>query len=180
MLGDDDKQDIEAAIQYAKKYLEDILSFFGLNTDVYATTEDEVIELNVPSTPLNGFLIGQRGDTMRALQFMTSNALNNNGYAYTRVNIDVADYKKSRASRLASTAEGWVRQVLESGEPMHLKPMNSADRRTIHKLASDNGLITESEGEGQDRHVVLKPAEPTTKKKAKVDETEEPTSSDEE
>jgi predicted RNA-binding protein Jag len=55
---------------YAKKYLEDLLSFFGLNTDVYATTEDqEVIELNVPSTHLNGFLIGQRGDTMRALQY---------------------------------------------------------------------------------------------------------------
>ncbi|HEX5395287.1 MAG TPA: hypothetical protein VFW52_02995, partial [Candidatus Saccharimonadales bacterium] len=55
------KDDIEEAIQYAKKYLEDLLSFFGLNTDVYATTEDhEVIELNVPSTHLNGFLIGQR------------------------------------------------------------------------------------------------------------------------
>jgi predicted RNA-binding protein Jag len=52
--------DTEAAIQYAKKYLEDLLSFFGLNTDVYATTEDdEVIELNIPSTHLNGFLIGQ-------------------------------------------------------------------------------------------------------------------------
>ena len=59
--------DIEEAILYAKKYLEDLLSFFGLNTDVYATTEDhEVIELNVPSTHLNGFLIGQRGDTVRA------------------------------------------------------------------------------------------------------------------
>ena len=50
---------IEEAIQYAKKYIEDLLSFFGLNTDVYATTEDEeVIELHVPSTHLNGFLIG--------------------------------------------------------------------------------------------------------------------------
>jgi hypothetical protein len=59
--------DVEAAIQYAKKYLEDLLSFFGLNTDVYATTEDnEVIELNIPSTHLNGFLIGQRGETMRS------------------------------------------------------------------------------------------------------------------
>ena len=52
--------DVEAAIQYAKKYLEDLLSFYGLNTDVYATTEDnEVIELNIPSTHLNGFLIGR-------------------------------------------------------------------------------------------------------------------------
>lgn len=150
---------MEEAIQYAKKYLEDILSFFGLNTDIYATTEDgEVIELSVPSTHLNGFLIGQRGDTMRALQFVVSNALKNQGFEFTRVNVDVADYKKSRADRLAKQAEDWVKIVKESGEPLHLKPMNAADRRTIHKVASEEGLETESEGEGRDRHVVLKPA----------------------
>src|SRR4051812_38454130 len=61
---------MEEAIMYAKRYIEDLLSFFGLNTDVYATTEDgEVIELDIPSTHLNGFLIGSRGDTVRALQY---------------------------------------------------------------------------------------------------------------
>ena len=50
---------MEEAILYAKKYLEDMLSFFGLITDVYATSDDEVIQLNVPSTHLNGFLIGR-------------------------------------------------------------------------------------------------------------------------
>jgi spoIIIJ-associated protein len=149
---------MEESIQYAKKYLEDILSFFGLNTDVYATTEDnEVIELQVPSTHLNGFLIGQHGDTVRALQFMVSNALKNNGYEVTRVNVDVAEYKKQRADRLALQAEEWVKKVQESGEPMHLKPMNAADRRTVHKVAAEAGIQTESEGEARDRHVVLKP-----------------------
>lgn len=150
---------MEESIQYAKKYLEDILSFFGLNTDVYATTEDdEVIELNVPSTHLNGFLIGQRGETMRALQFMVSNALKSNGYEYTRVNVDIADYKKSRADRLAAKAQAWIDKVKETKEPLHLKPMNPTDRRTVHKLADQHGLVTESEGEGRDRHVVLKPS----------------------
>lgn len=156
-------KDIEEAIQFAKKYLEDILSFFGLNTDVYATTEDSVvIELNVPSTHLNGFLIGQRGDTMRALQFMTSTALKNNGYAFTRVNVDIAEYKKARAERLVEHAAEWVNKVRESGEPLDLPPMNSADRRTIHKLADDEGMTTESIGEGRDRHIVLKPTPDTT------------------
>ena len=149
---------MEEAIQFAKKYLEDVLSFFGLNIDVYATTEDnEVIELNVPSTHLNGFLIGQKGDTMRALQFVVSAALKNQGYEHTRVNIDVADYKKSRADRLRQTASDWISIVKEKGEPLHLKPMNAADRRTIHKLADEEGLTTESVGEGRDRHIVLKP-----------------------
>jgi spoIIIJ-associated protein len=149
---------MEESIQYAKKYLEDILSFFGLNTDVYATTEDnEVIELEVPSTHLNGFLIGQHGDTVRALQFMVSNALKNNGFEVTRVNVDVAEYKKQRSDRLAKQVEEWVKKVQDTSEAMHLNPMNAADRRTVHKVAAEAGLETESEGEGRDRHVVLKP-----------------------
>jgi spoIIIJ-associated protein len=150
---------MEESIQYAKKYLEDILSFFGLNTDVYATSEDDVIELEVPSTHLNGFLIGQRGENMRALQFLVSNALKNRGYEYTRVNVDIADYKKQRAERLSERAEEWMKQVKESGKSMDLKPMNAVDRRTVHKLAQEYGLISESVGDGRDRHIVLKSSE---------------------
>lgn len=151
-------EEIERSIQYAKKYLEDLLSFFGLNTEVYASnSEDEVIELQVPSTHLNGFLIGQRGETMRGLQFMTSSALKNNGYGMTRVNVDIAEYKKQRAERLRQKAEEWVQEVKDSGQSKDLRPMNSADRRVVHQLASEHGLSTESVGEGRDRHIILKP-----------------------
>ncbi len=150
---------MEESLQYAKKYLEDILSFFGLNTDIYATTEDgEVIELNVPSSQYNGFLIGQHGDTLRSLQFMVSTALKNNGYEVSRVNVDVAEYKKQRSDRLAEKVAEWVKQVQDSGEEMALQPMNAADRRTVHKVAIEAGIATESQGEARDRHVVLKPA----------------------
>ncbi len=150
---------MEDSILYAKKYLEDLLSFFGLNTDVYATSDEEVIELSIPSTHLNGFLIGQRGETMRSLQFIVSNALRNQGYEYTRVNVDVADYKKQRAERLVETAQEWIKAVKESGEQMNLRPMSAADRRIVHKAASESGLTTESVGEGRDRHIILKPGE---------------------
>jgi spoIIIJ-associated protein len=147
---------MEEAIVYAKKYLEDLLSFFGLNTEVHATSEDEVIELEVPSTHLNGFLIGQRGDNMRSMQFLISSALKNQGFEFTRVNVDVAEYKKQRAKRLTEKAEEWMKIVKEGGKPMDLKPMSAADRRTVHKLAQEWGLVSESAGEGPDRHIVLK------------------------
>ena len=151
-------ESIDEAILYAKKYLEDVLSFFGLNTDIYGTTEDhEVIELNIPSTHLNGFLIGPRGETLRSFQYMVSMALKNQNYKFTRVNIDVADYKKHRAERLEDQAKDWFKQVQDSGEPKELGPMSPADRRIIHKAATDYGLETESVGEGRERHVVLKP-----------------------
>jgi spoIIIJ-associated protein len=154
-------ESLEEAIVYAKKYLEDLLSFFGLNTDVYATSDDEVIQLNVPSTHLNGFLIGQRGENMRSLQYLTSTALKNNNYAHNRVNVDIAEYKKQRADRLRDKAEAWVKEVRDSGKDMDLEPMNAADRRVVHQLAAEYGLTSESTGEGRERHIVLK-REPET------------------
>ena len=119
---------MEESIQFAKKYLEDLLSFFGLNVDVYATTEDnEVIELNVPSTHMNGFLIGNHGDTMRSMQYLISMALKSAEHEMTRVNVDIADYKKQRAHRLEDKAQAWLEEVKSSGEDKHLPPVVEAD-----------------------------------------------------
>ena len=157
-----DQDSLEEAILYAKKYLEDMISFFGLNTDVYATTNDnQVIELNVPSTHLNGFLIGQKGDTMRAMQQIISNALKNQNYAYNRVVVDIADYKKQRADRLAEKAKAWIESVKSSNEDYSLQPMSPADRRVVHQVVADHGLTTESIGEGRERHIIIKAGKPT-------------------
>lgn len=150
---------MEQSIVFAKKYLEDLLSFFGLNTTVQATSDDGVIELDIPTTNLNGFLIGQHGETMRALQFLVSSALKNQNYEYVRVNVDVAEYKKHRAERLISRAGAWMQAVKDSGEPMELKPMSAVDRRVIHKLAQDSGIVSESIGDGRERRIILKSAE---------------------
>lgn len=148
---------MEESILFAKKYLEDLLSFFGLNTDVYATNDEEVIELSVPSTHMNGFLIGQHGETVRAIQYLVSTALSNGGYANTRVNVDVADYKKARQDRLAQTCLQWIDRVKSTGKPYELNPMNPSDRRIVHKVAGEHGLTTESTGYGRDRRVIISP-----------------------
>jgi spoIIIJ-associated protein len=151
---------MESAMQYAKKFTEDVLSFFGLNLDIAVSSSDgEVIEVDIPSSDLNGFLIGQRGENMRSLQFLISTALKNNGHDFTRVNLDVAEYKRQRADRLKVKAEDWMKRVKESAEPMELRNMNAADRRVIHQLAAEHGLVSESVGEGRDRHIVLKTEE---------------------
>jgi len=147
---------MDEAIRYAKKYMEDLLSFFGLNTEVGATHEDDVIELMVPSTYLNGFLIGQRGDTLRAMQFLVSAALKSQEFEYVRVNLDVADYKKHQQDKIARQTEKWVQDIRASKKPMELRPMNPADRRIVHKVVGEySDLSTESKGEGRDRHVVI-------------------------
>ena len=148
--------DRDQSIDFAKKYLEDLLSFFGLNTAVTVHCEEDVIELGVPSTHLNGFLIGQRGDTLRSLQYLLSMALKNKDAELTRVNIDVANYKHHRAERLAEQVREWCQQVMQNGERMDLKPMSPADRRVAHHVVSEFGALeSHSEGEGRDRHLVI-------------------------
>ncbi len=148
--------DREESITYAKKYLEDTLSFFGLNIEVKASADEDVIELKVPSTHLNGFLIGHNGDTLRSLQFLVSTTLRNHDALLSRINIDIADYKAQRADRLVSKIKDTLEAIQKSGESHSLEPMNAADRRVVHQAVSEYpDLQTHSEGEGRDRHIVI-------------------------
>lgn len=145
----------DESIRFAAKYLEDLLSFFGVNVAVSSTIDDEVIQLSVPSTSLNSLLIGRNADNLRALQHIVMMALNNRDAEVIRVNVDVAGYKKQRADRVAERAEGWIRKVRETGEPMTLD-LNPADRRVVHKVASDySDIETHSEGEGKERKLII-------------------------
>ena len=145
----------DESIRFAAKYLEDLLSFFGINVAVYSTIDDEVIQLSVPSTSLNSILIGRNADNLRALQHIVSMALVVREAEVSRVNIDVAGYKKQRADRIAEKAEGWIRKVRETGQSMTVN-LNAADRRVVHKLAQDySDIETHSEGEGRDRVLII-------------------------
>ena len=145
----------DESIRFAARYLEDLLSFFGINVAVTSTIDDEVIQLSVPSTSLNSLLIGRNADNLRALQHVVSMALVSNGAEITRVNVDVASYKQHRAERIAEKAEGWIRKVRETGQSMTVD-LNAADRRVVHKVAGDySDIETHSEGEGRERKLII-------------------------
>ena len=145
----------EESIIFATKYLEDILSFFGANLAVRATTDEDVIELSVPSTELNACLIGKNAETLRSLQYLVSMALHSRDAELTRVNVDVADYKRQREDKIAEKAEGWIRRVRETGKPYEVG-LNAADRRIVHKVAQDySDVETHSEGEGRERRIII-------------------------
>ena len=149
--------DREQSIAFAKKYVEDVISFFGANLDVYASVEEDVIQLSIPNTYLSNLLIGRNGETLRSLQTVTRSSLIAKNAELQRVNLDIADYKKRHNEKLADQAEKWAKEVLETGESMDLRPMNPAERFVVHKALADyDQLSTDSEGEGRDRHIVLK------------------------
>jgi spoIIIJ-associated protein len=145
----------EESVQFAQKYLEDLLSFFGANITVSSTCDDEVIELSVPSNTLNSLLIGRNAETLRSLQYIVSTVLRNKDAVLTRVNIDIAGYKKQRADRLIKQAQEWIEEVRRTGDS-RIVSMNAADRRIIHQVASEySDIQTFSEGEGRDRKITI-------------------------
>ena len=145
----------DESIRFATKYLEDLLSFFGINVAVDSTIDDEVIQLAIPSTSMNSLLIGREAQNLRALQHIVSMALVSREGELTRVNVDVADYKRQRADRIAEQAEDWIREVRATGRPKRLN-LNAADRRVVHKVAQDySDIATHSEGEGRERKLFI-------------------------
>ena len=147
--------DTEATLEFIKKYTADILSFFGENVDVSVSLRDDVAEVSVPAVASSSILIGRNADTLRSIQFILSTVLRNNNAAIQRVNLDIADYKKQRAQRLAEKAQEWARTVVETGVSRK-EVLNPADRRIVHQAVSEmDGVKTYSEGEGRDRAIVI-------------------------
>jgi len=106
-------------------------------------------------------IIGRRGQVIDALQHLVSKALGRNrDEDFRPVVVDAADYRKRLIERLEQLANKKAEECLEGGRPVSLSPMTAHDRRIIHMtLAERDGLKTESDGEGDDRHVVIKPTE---------------------
>lgn len=144
-----------ATIEFVKKYLEDFLAFFDLNLDVEVSVEDDVIKAVVPSSERNSLLIGRNAETLRSLQTVVSAILRNRQAALVRVNVDIANYKKQHAEKIADKARGWIEEVRRTGETKIIE-LNSADRWVVHHVASDySDIETHSEGEGRARHLVI-------------------------
>ena len=163
--------------EFARRYLEDLLSFFGLNVRVEdkLTEDGQRVELNVPSTRLNGFLIGQAGRNLGSLEHLTNMAVWAGGYEQIRVGVDVAGYKAQQAQRLTKRTQEVTRTVLDTGQPHEFEPMNAAQRRVIHQTVGEiAGVESASAGEGRTRHVVIKPTStPSTDKRSESQEVKE-------
>ncbi|MDE2764816.1 MAG: Jag N-terminal domain-containing protein [Chloroflexota bacterium] len=105
-----------------------------------------------------GLLIGRRGETLRALQFVINMMLTRGEEPLGPVVVDVEQYRRRRAQELRRLAERTARRAVSTGRSVHLDPMPPADRRIVHMaLADSSDATTESAGEGADRHVVVSP-----------------------
>lgn len=122
---------------------------------VAVNEEEHIIEVELKGDDM-GILIGKRGQTLDALQYLTNLAVNKNSEEYVKVKIDTEDYRKRRRETLENLAKNIAYKVKRTKRPVSLEPMNPFERRVIHStLQNDKFVTTHSEGEEPYRHVVV-------------------------
>ncbi|HKZ35211.1 MAG TPA: R3H domain-containing nucleic acid-binding protein [Patescibacteria group bacterium] len=110
-----------------------------------------------------GMMIGYHGDTIAALQLLLGAAHFNEGEdkEWKRVVVNINDYRQKRQESLEQLAQDTAEKVKQSGQPMALFNLNPFERRLVHMaLAKDKEIVTQSEGEGKDRHLIVAPFDP--------------------
>lgn len=139
-----------------KKYILGIVKQMGIEANLELKIKDGTPYFNLVA-PKTSILIGKSGRTIEALQTIISQMINTELNAYYRFVLDVNDYKENRKKRLEKMAKYTAKDVARTKTEAHLEPMNSFERRIIHSvLTNSKDVMTESEGEGKDRHVVIK------------------------
>lgn len=145
----------------AADYLEELLDIVDLDGDidievrggrtyVSIVTEEGGEELDD--------LVGDGGEVLDALQELTRLAVLTATGERTRLILDIAGHRDQRQDELKDQAEKAIAKVKDRGEDEHLEPMSAYERKIVHDFVAESGLLSESEGEGKRRHVVISPA----------------------
>ena len=142
----------------ASEYLKTILGYMGLSSVEIVITEQENGALLSLSGEDVGFIIGHRGETLDALQYLAGLVANHVEDSYFRITLDIGNYREKRKEILEVLGKKMAAKALKTGRNCSLEPMNPYERRIIHTAVQTvEGAKSWSEGEETNRHVVIGP-----------------------
>ena len=154
----------EDKAEMAVEYISSILRAMGAQSfSATPSLEGENLHITLQGDDL-GFVIGRRGETIDAIQYLTSLAVNRLDGDYMRITIDSGNFREKREKTLESLAKRLARNVVRSGRSVTLEPMNPYERRIIHATVSTiEGATSSSIGEEPNRRVVISSTNPVKK-----------------
>ena len=140
----------------AQKFLMDVTDRMGVKVDVYVDdSKADSLSIHMIGDTL-GILIGRRGETLDALQYLTSLQVNKGREGYIRVTLDTENYRAKREDSLRRLAQRMANRAVKTGRKVVLEPMNPYERRVLHTaLQNHPAVTTHSEGEEPNRRVVI-------------------------
>lgn len=145
-------------IDVAQEYLKNVLTLMGASDFVIDVDKrDDGADFNLSGDNI-GFIIGHRGETLDALQYLTGLVANQVDDSYYRITINTGNYREKREKTLEILGRNLAFKAIKTGQTSSLEPMNPYERRIIHTAVQTvNGAISWSEGENMNRHVVIGP-----------------------
>ena len=151
-----EQADRATAAGRAQEFLQEVTKLMGVNVSVAVKNDEEGnVRVNMEGDTL-GILIGRRGETLDALQYLTSLQVNKGQDDYTRVTLDTEGYRAKREEALVRLANRMANRAQKTGRKVSLEPMNPYERRILHSALQDHPAVTtHSEGEEPNRHVVI-------------------------
>lgn len=142
-------------IEKATAFLKQMIITLGYQVEYFIREEENFVIINLKGKNA-GKLIGKRGETLYAIQYIVNIVANRNDDTNLKFLIDIEDFRIQRERTLTNLANKLARQVKEEGKPVSLEPMNPLERKIIHMaLQKDNSIVTTSEGEEGHRHIVI-------------------------
>lgn len=141
--------------QRSEEIVNEILEKLGVDAraKVFAVEEYLKIEIEGKDSPL---LIGFHGDNLRSLKHLLSAVLRKQVSRELVVLVDVSGYMERKEERIRTIAQKAVEKLKKTGKEQSLPPMSSFERRIAHSYITDQGLKSESEGFGEERHIIIK------------------------
>jgi spoIIIJ-associated protein len=152
-------KDLEEEGEVAADYLEELLDIFDLDGDINIDVRQGRAYLEVTADEQSNLRLVSHPDTVEALQELTRIAVQTKTQSFSRLILDIAGSRQVRLDALTKSVNKVIDKVKDTNAAVAMKPMSSYDRKIAHDLIAEAGLISESEGEGKERHIVAKPAE---------------------
>lgn len=151
-------EELGGQAEAAEEFLQGLIEAMDLDADVSTSLTSQAALLELTGEEL-GLLIGRRGSTLEALQEVTRAAVQRRTGQRAWINLDIEGYRARRRVIVERKARSVAARVRKSGRPQELEPMSAYERKIVHdSLADFRGVRTSSDGEGQERHVVISPA----------------------
>jgi len=142
----------------AADYLEELLDLADLDGDLEIETRAGRVYLSVESENADDLRLLSKPDVVAALQELTRLAVHARTGEFSRLILDIGGSRDARANELATLVDRAVERIEAGASSAALPPMSSYERKLVHDLVADRGFTSESEGEGADRHTVIRRA----------------------
>lgn len=145
-------------IEAAEEFLNDVIKAMKLeNFEISKNETEDSVDFTISGDDA-GYIIGRRGETLDAIQYLTSLVANQVGEKYFKVRVDTESYREKRETTLEILGRKLAFKAIKTGRKTSLEPMNPYERRIIHTAVQKvNGATSWSEGESFNRHVVIGP-----------------------